>query len=329
MAGYNMKRLELPDVTLVCIETLDHELARLAVQECVSKVNFHHVIIFTDQRHLFEPLDCGPQFVEVPCWSEKIGWSKCFWMEVAKHVNTSHSLGIQWDSWVWDTAKWTDEYLKYDYIGAPWWYEDGKNVGNGGFSLRSTRLLHHIYNNRDRYPIVIHTDDDLICRKYRPLLEEAGLTWAPERLAHDFAFECRRPGPDTRHFGFHAAFNFGEVLNTKEEMLHRARLMQQSKYISQSYMFKCFSEKYPEIIQELVITRGSYDGRIVSAGTGNGPDSGQDQSKLLHSNGGEDCIALGRAGDAVVGPSQFETERQVATKRRRRQRRRLESRAHP
>jgi hypothetical protein len=39
-------------------------------------------------------------------------------------------------------AAWDPEFLDWDYIGAKWfWAEAGKRVGNGGFSLRSYKLL--------------------------------------------------------------------------------------------------------------------------------------------------------------------------------------------
>src|ERR1700687_3454326 len=39
-------------------------------------------------------------------------------------------------------AAWREEFLGCDYIGAQWfWHDDAMRVGNGGFSLRSRKLL--------------------------------------------------------------------------------------------------------------------------------------------------------------------------------------------
>src|SRR5262245_49781462 len=121
--------LKLPDVTLVLIETRQHELGRLALEDCERLVEFGDVLVFTDRPLQF--MDRGRHIIPVPDWPKKIGWSRCYWQEVAPHLITSHALHIQWDSWVVAPEMWRDEFLAYDYIGAPWWYKDGMNVGNG------------------------------------------------------------------------------------------------------------------------------------------------------------------------------------------------------
>ena len=98
--------LKLPDVSLVMLETLDHELARLAVQECLNKAEFGEVLVFTDKPELFEPLSRRPHFVKVPCWPDKIGWSKSSWFDVPPHVRTRQTIFIQWDAWIWDPNCW-------------------------------------------------------------------------------------------------------------------------------------------------------------------------------------------------------------------------------
>ena len=81
-------------------------------------------------------------------------------------IETDYVLIVQDDGWVLDIANWSDEFLEYDYVGAPvqlgrvetpegtswmkdfsWFSEIGKAdrlvtpVLNGGFSLRSRRML--------------------------------------------------------------------------------------------------------------------------------------------------------------------------------------------
>lgn len=239
--------LTLPDVTLVMVETLEHELARLAIEECTSKVQFGEVLIFTDQPDKFAGMG---RTVEVPNWPNKLGWSTFHW-QIGPYIRTSQTLGIQWDSWVWDTSMWRDKYLDYDIIGAPWWYKDGKNVGNLGFSIRSRRILQHIALKKNSYPVTTDADDALFCRDYRPELEAAGFVWAPEDVAHDFAFECTRPTPTSRHFGFHAAFNFKHVLD-HDKLVQRARLMSESKYLQRAgYIWQGFARASPDIVAEI------------------------------------------------------------------------------
>lgn len=249
--------LKLPDVTLVMIETREHDLAQMALEDCERLVKFGGVIVFTDRPAQF--LRADRRVVTVPDWPEKIGWSRCFWRDVALEVRTSHALCIQWDSWVVDPEMWRDEYLNYDFIGAPWWHANGMNVGNGGFSLRSTKLMRFVRRHLATFPCITHVDDDLYCRKYRPSLEAAGFVWADEVTAQQFAFECVRPDSSARHFGFHAAFNFDYGCNGDEErILQRARIMEKSGYITKAgHIWSAFNKKFPWVAERLMEDRKS------------------------------------------------------------------------
>ncbi len=58
------------------------------------------------------------------------------------YVQLPYALVVQWDGYVIDPDAWLPEFRHYDYIGAKWtWFKDGLTVGNGGFSLRSQKLL--------------------------------------------------------------------------------------------------------------------------------------------------------------------------------------------
>jgi tetratricopeptide (TPR) repeat protein len=122
-------------------------------------------------------------------------------------------LVIQWDGYVVNPAAWTDAFLQYDYIGAPWgFHNDAHRVGNGGFSLRSSRLLRALSD-----PDISETDpeDEMICRRYRPLLEERyGIRFAPEALAARFSFETTYF--EDQPFGFHGLFNMWMVIPPEE-----------------------------------------------------------------------------------------------------------------
>ena len=249
--------LNLPDVTLVMIETLEHKLACLAVEECLNKATFGDVLIFTDKPEEFYPIGDKlfakhpDPFINVPNWPTKLGWSQCSWYGPPEFLTTSHALYIQWDSWIWDPTMWRDDYLKYDIIGAPWWYTDGKNVGNLGFSIRSTSILRYLLRFRNKVPCNTDADDDLLCRHYRKFLEMDGFSWAPEALARDFAFECTRPSPTSRHFGFHAAFNFNQVLD-QDALRQRAELICASPYIKRTgHIWNSFAQNNPALVSAL------------------------------------------------------------------------------
>ena len=108
---------------------------------------------------------------------------------------------------------WEDRFLTADYIGARWfWFDDGMQVGNGGFSLRSRRLLNALSDPRIQ---LVEAEDLTIGRTYRPLLEsEYGIVFADNAMADRFAFEAAYP--IGKPFGFHGLFNFCRVLPPEE-----------------------------------------------------------------------------------------------------------------
>jgi hypothetical protein len=229
------------------IETRQNELARLAVEDCLEKIEFGDVLIFSNVVDWPD----GCRIVPVLDWPDKLGWSRFSWAGVAPYLHTTHALCIQWDSWVVNPEVWQDGFLDYDYVGAPWWYKDGRNVGNGGFSLRSTRLCRYLASHLAAFPCDTALDDDLLCRKYRPRLEEVGFTWAPESVAADFAFECIPPAEGKKTFGYHAMHNWGLVL-PHDRLLERCRIAQKSPYITQnSWMWDQLLKRNPGLLEEL------------------------------------------------------------------------------
>ena len=97
------------------------------------------------------------------------------------HVDTAHVLLVQWDGYVVNPAAWRAEFLDYDYIGATWfWHDDSMRVGNGGFSLRSRKLLSALQDPRI---VLTEAEDVTICRAFRPLLErDHDIRFASEAL---------------------------------------------------------------------------------------------------------------------------------------------------
>lgn len=215
--------LKLPDVTLIVVETVAHDLARMAVEDCLRVAEFGDVIIYSDdEQKINVPGACH---FTVEDWPTKEGCGQFCTFEAAEPVSTSHILFMEWDGWILRPEMWSNEFLAYDYVGAPWWYTDGLNVGNGGFSLRSKRLADFLAEHRDRFPAIT---DDLLCRRYRREIETSGgFKWAPEQLAHRFSFECSAPHAA---FGFHAMRNWVHVLD-RQALIERAKVAVQYPYV--------------------------------------------------------------------------------------------------
>ena len=183
------KALHLPDVTLLGVDTVSPERLTGPLAACTQDIEFGCIRLITDA-----PIRTVEEYSEWMC------------TELHKHVPTSHVLVFQWDGYVKNWRAWSNDWLQFDYIGAPWAFPDGLNVGNGGFSLRSRRLMEIVATDptiRRRHP-----EDRRICRDYRPHLEQAhGIRFAPEDVARRFSIEGygQANRTHTTEFGFHGA----------------------------------------------------------------------------------------------------------------------------
>jgi len=176
-------------------------LAARALAISMERCDFGDAILFTDA-----PI-AGPfRTVAIERLSSRADYSRFVLKELAQHVATPFALVIQWDGYVVDANAWLPEFLHYDYIGAKWaGHPDGFTVGNGGFSLRSRRLLDACADSRLHLAPELG-EDVIVCRRYRrPLEVEFGVRFAPEPVAERFSHERVPPAGPT--FGFHGLFN--------------------------------------------------------------------------------------------------------------------------
>jgi hypothetical protein len=243
-------RLNLPDVTAVMIDVQCHDLARLALFDSMRDIDFGEVIVFCD-ADLSVP---GTRWVKVPRWPTIADCCKFLWYELPDHISTDWMVLLHWDGWIVDPTCWSEDFLQYDYIGAPWCLDDGFNVGNGN-ALRSLRLMRFLQQNPARFPLTTYKEDDLVSRVYRTDLERLGFKWAPETLASQFSFECSRPSWHSRHFMFHDSFNFPLVLSG-ERLNERVELMRQNPSIKHK-LAELESGRRPMILPHLAAPRHS------------------------------------------------------------------------
>jgi hypothetical protein len=201
--------LALPRVTLCCVDCINHDLALAALDQCARKCGFARILFVTDRDYAIDGVDC----VRIAPIASREAYSQFVIKELGSHIATDFVLLVQWDGFIVDAKAWSEDFLDYDYIGAKWtFHEDGHSVGNGGFSLRSKRLLDAL---RDPHVVPEELEDVAICRRYRSYLEEShGIRFAPEALADRFSFEASYF--DTLPFGFHGLFNFWMFLGKTE-----------------------------------------------------------------------------------------------------------------
>ena len=129
-----------------------------------------------------------------------------------KHIPDKHVLIYQWDGFPLNPDAWSDEFLNYDYLGAP--HQSKKyncEFFNGGFSLRSPRLNKEIHDLILQYPeLTNHPEDAIICHLLREKLEARAFNFPSTQIASRFAFEHLQI---LNTFGFHGVFNFPALIN--------------------------------------------------------------------------------------------------------------------
>lgn len=204
--GATPSRLSLPHVTLCAASSVNVIATICALERSLKQIDFAAAKLFTDIP--VQSDHPGITIVPIKRLNSSRAYSDFMLRDIMAHVHTSHCLVAQWDGHVLDARRWKPEFLDYDYIGASWpQFSDGHDVGNGGFSLRSRRLMAQCCNP-DFIPS--HPEDLAIARYNRVWLEGRGMRFAPTEVADLFSAE--RAGDISSSFGFHGAWHMPQAL---------------------------------------------------------------------------------------------------------------------
>jgi hypothetical protein len=192
-----MKKL-LPNVTLIGIDCVNLERLQLAADISTKDISFGKVVLLTSIK------SDDPRIVQIPQINSVEKYSDFMVKELYKYIDTEFALIFQYDGFILNPLAWSDDFLKYDYIGAPWYHLGNTHVGNGGFSLRSKKLIDWMAENWKKIDAHIHPEDVFISKFARPYLEQNGMTFAPEKIAKQFSKEGNeRSVVWNGEFGFH------------------------------------------------------------------------------------------------------------------------------
>jgi hypothetical protein len=226
------EKLQLPDVTLVAVTSVNIDEANFALQHSLSRIAFGSV------RLLCSKLPAKPDPQIRYCRIPQINLGGYNWVMLRKlheEIETSHCLLVQADGFVLAPERWEPEFLDYDYIGAPWppeiyvqqnppWaLQLANRVGNGGFSLRSKRLLEataRVPIEAISFPVM--SEDVVICHYLYDSLCAQGIKFAPLDMAARFAIETEGAVPGSTVetvFGFHGK----HLLEKVEHLIVRDR----------------------------------------------------------------------------------------------------------
>lgn len=203
--------LELKNVTLLVLTSLHFEQHIKSLLKSMESIEFGSVKFISH-----EPPDNLPEDI---IWEntktvfDYPGYNKYCIFNLYKHVDTEYCLVTQHDSWVVNPDLWDDQFLEYDYIGAPWpdspaHFTDSRGivqrVGNGGFSLRSKKLLEVPKHTDILWNPNFPNEDTTISVKNRVKYEDFGCKFAPFELAIKFSHETDiEQNKNVPSFGFH------------------------------------------------------------------------------------------------------------------------------
>jgi len=222
--------LDLSRITLIAIDNTSRVSDTIkAIYTCIEQANFGSVKLITSkeiiERHknTLEQDNIVLEEMVFPI-TEINEYSKYCLYELHRHVDNQHCLLIQDHAFIVNPNAWSDEFYEYDYIGAPWPYQENSyvtpfdehiRVGNGGFSLRSKKLLEVPLKREIPFDCTTgdfykhfnannFAEDGNICVHNRHMFIEEGCKFPSAEVAARFSYET--PVPENQGlipFGFH------------------------------------------------------------------------------------------------------------------------------
>ncbi len=191
-------KIKLPTVTLFAASSVEIDHAQDSLKISSYEIEFASIKFLTSKKPKINFPEI--EYIEIP-EIDINGYNKIMINDLHKYFDTSHCLIVQSDSFVVNPNEWTNEFLKYDYIGAPWTktINPKKNlqidlkknrVGNGGFSLRSKKLAVATKDiNLSELNLPLITEDVVMCHYLYEDLIKKGISFAPIELASKFSIE--------------------------------------------------------------------------------------------------------------------------------------------
>lgn len=217
--------INLNNVTLIGLDGVggDQQTA-FAMKYSQKGINFGKSILFSASNDQYN--FCDTVSIKKMTYDE---CQKFTLTELVSYIETDYLLLVQGDGFVVNSELWNQSFLEYDYIGAPWPYsnvfENSKRwpsvhekmlqsnenyqVGNGGFTLRSTKLMENVKTLYDEKWQGI-PEDAVICIGMRSDLEALGCKWPSPHIAASFSCEAKfvDVSGSTKYFSSDQSFGF-------------------------------------------------------------------------------------------------------------------------
>jgi len=217
--------LQLSEVTLICVDTRNTDVAIDSMSYSLIQAKFAKNILFTSKNLCSKKIInkanmLNINLVFIPEIKSITEYSYFILTKLDDYISTNFCLVTQWDSWIIDSAFWDKDFLNYDYIGAIWPHYSFNQIGNGGFSLRSKKLLKaskELITSSTKFhnPLI---EDDYICREKRDVFEkDYQIRFPTNTIANKFSIE--RNGIPSQSFGFHGMFHFNFFFKKDDDLI--------------------------------------------------------------------------------------------------------------
>lgn len=205
--------MQLSNITLVSIDCLNPLMACKALKYSCRELEFYDTILFTSQDISSDDFTV----IKIAPITSLAEYSAFCIEKLAGYIKSDFMLTIHTDGFIINPHLWSDTFLEYDYIGAPWapdapWCTKSR-VGNGGFSLRSRKFMKIAAELEETF----RHEDILLTNLCHDIFIDAGCRYAPVEIAMKFALEARIPECEynlDNCFGFHgkgdAFYHYGQ-----------------------------------------------------------------------------------------------------------------------
>ena len=211
------EKLYLSEVTLVAVATIDVEKAAMALRYSKIGINFYETILLAN----YKPwnLSNDIKYKRIKAFNNVGEWGKFIIYDLHYYINSKYIILVHDDGFIVNPLLWDNNFLNYDYIGAPWPAPKDKisyrtptgkivNVGNS-VSLRSKKILEiptKINLPWEKFHGNLH-EDGFLCVKNRDILIAQGIKFADAKTAYRFSIETKLDYYDNRFsFAFHKWF---------------------------------------------------------------------------------------------------------------------------
>jgi len=206
--------LKLENITLIALTSVRISQTIKALEYSCRGIEFGAVKLASDIKP-----DSLPDYIKHE-YTEKSSnideWNYNIIYNLSKHIETDYAILIHDNGFIVNPESWRDEFLEYDYVGAPWplptddySYRDinGEIIRQGNsVSLRSKKLI-DLPNKLNLEWESFHgftNEDGFICVNYRHRYIEEGCKFAGIEVAKYFSHETMIPEiEDINPFAFH------------------------------------------------------------------------------------------------------------------------------